>query len=168
MEQLSSPIVAAVNGYCLGGGFEFALACDFILASENAKIGLPEVSLGLIPGWGGTQRLARLVGANRARQMIYSAEKITAQQALNWGIVNAVYPQGDLMAKARGLLLTCAQNSPFAVSQAKRSLNEGLQVDIDRGLTLEQTYFGLCFSSEDLKEGVAAFSEKRKPDFKGR
>lgn len=167
MEQLGIPIIAAVNGYCLGGGFELALACDFILASDNAVFGLPEVSLGLIPGWGGTQRLARWIGPNRARQLVYSAAKLKANEAKDWGIVNEVFPQADLITQTKELLVKMNQNSPFAVAQAKRSLNEGLQTDLDRGLILEQNYFGFCFTSKDLKEGIAAFQEKRKPKFKG-
>jgi enoyl-CoA hydratase len=167
-ENLPIPVVAAVNGFCLGGGFEFALCCDFILASENALLGLPEVSLGIIPGWGGTQRLARLIGPNRARQLVYSGAKLKAAEALAWGIVNAVYPQAELLAKTEELMAKIAANGPFAVAQAKRALNEGLQSDLDRGLQLEQVAFGLCFSTEDCREGAKAFQEKRPAQFTGK
>lgn len=168
IEQLRIPVIAAVNGFCLGGGCEVALACDFILASDNAKFGLPEVSLGLIPGWGGTQRLARFIGAHKARMWVYSAQKFSAQEACNQGLVLKVFPAGDLMRETESLMQKISENSPFALAQAKRSINEGTQVDLDRGLILEQASFGLCFSAEDLREGVAAFKEKRKPQFKGR
>ena len=168
MELLGVPVLGVINGYALGGGFEVALACDFLIASDHAQMGLPEVTLGLIPGWGGTQRLARLIGPNRARQLVLSGEKIKAKKALEWGIVNEVHPQTELLARGKEILSQMASNSPFAIFQAKRSLNEGLQSDLDRGLMLEQNYFGLCFTTEDLKEGVCAFSEKRKPQFKGK
>lgn len=168
MESLPIPVVAAVNGYCLGGGFEVALSCDFILASDNAKLGLPEVTLGIIPGWGGTQRLARLIGPNRSRQLVYTGQKLSATEARDWGIVNAVYPQAELIAKSRELLEQIFQNAPLAIGQAKRCLYEGLQGDVDRGLLLEQTSFGLCFTTEDLREGVSAFEQRRKANFKGK
>lgn len=167
-EMLPIPVIAAVNGYCFGGGFEFALACDFILASENAQMGLPEVTLGIIPGWGGTQRLTRLIGPARARQMIYSGERLKAPQALAWGICNAVYPLAELLPQTESLAQKMLANGPFAIAQAKRAINEGSQVDLDRGLLLERTLFGICFSTEDSREGARAFEEKRPAKFQGK
>lgn len=160
------PIIAAINGFALGGGLELALACHIRVASENARLGLPEVSLGLIPGYGGTQRLTQLVGRGRALEMILTAEMISAEQALNWGLVNHVVNQEDLVSKAEEILNKILRQSPLAVGAAIRAVNAGLTDGIN-GFDAEITEFSNCFGTADFHEGVAAFREKRKPLFKG-
>lgn len=167
MNLLKIPVVAAVNGFALGGGLELALACDFIVASENAKFGLPEVSLGLIPGFGGTVRLTRAIGIRRAREMTFSGEVITSEQALRIGLVNQVVPQAELLQtviKKIDLILT---RSPLAISEAKKSINQAFDLETEPALDNEAHLFGALFNSADTKEGTQAFIEKRKPIFTG-
>lgn len=166
-ETLRLPVIAAVNGFALGGGLELALSCDFIYASENAKLGLPEVGLGLIPGFGGTARLSRVVGINRAREMILTGEMISAQEAMNCGLINKVVPAADLMATVLKTAQTLASRGPIAVAKAKFSIEETFDLNIDQGLGLEAHTFAHLFEAQDTKEGMSAFIEKRKPAFKG-
>ncbi len=167
IEKCKKPVIAAVNGFALGGGFELALSCDFILASENAKFGLPEVSLGLIPGYGGTQRLARNVGLQKAKRLIFSGEMLSADIALQWGLVTEVLPLAELMEKANKLATKISRQAPLAIQYAKDSVLLGYDKTLDAGLELEATLFSKVFTTEDKNEGVNAFIEKRKPDFKG-
>jgi enoyl-CoA hydratase len=168
MEQAKCPIIAAVNGFALGGGTELALACDFIYASEKAKFGQPEVNLGLMPGFGGTQRLARRVGIGRARELVYSGAMIDAAEALRIGLANQVVPHDELMAKVRELAGTIASKAPLAVAASKRVMARGYDADLATANELEATAFSALFGSEDQREGTAAFVEKRKATFKGR
>lgn len=167
LNLLKVPVVAAVNGFALGGGLELALACDFIFASENAKFGLPEVSLGLIPGFGGTVRLTRAVGIRKARELTYSGEMINAEQALQLGLVNQVLPLADLMPAVMKKVEMILSRSPLAVSQAKKSINQAFDLETEPALENEAQIFGALFNSADTKEGTTAFIEKRKPVFKG-
>lgn len=162
IENLSKPVIAAVNGFALGGGLELALSCHIRYASENAKLGLPEVTLGLIPGYGGTQRLPKLVGKGIANEMIFSAKMINAQKAKEIGLVNEVFPIEELLIKTKELAKTIANNSPMAISKAIQATNLS---DTDKGFETEIKYFGELFEMEDKKEGVTAFMEKRKPNF---
>lgn len=162
IENLSKPVIAAVNGFALGGGLELAMACHIRYASENAKLGLPEVTLGLIPGYGGTQRLPKLVGKGIANEMIFSAKMIPAQKAKEIGLVNEVYPIEELLTKTKELAKTISNNSPMAISKAIYATNLS---DTDKGFETEIKYFGELFEMEDKKEGVSAFLEKRKPNF---
>ena len=162
LENFPKPVIAAVNGFALGGGCELSMACDIRLASEKAKFGQPEVGLGITPGFGGTQRLARLVGPGMAKQLIYTAKNIKADEALRIGLVNAVYPAQELLPAAEKLAGTIAKNAPIAVRACKKAINDGLQVDMDRAVTIEEKLFGSCFETADQKEGMSAFLEKRK------
>ncbi|RZJ47833.1 MAG: enoyl-CoA hydratase [Chryseobacterium sp.] len=162
IENLSKPVIAAVNGFALGGGLELAMACHIRYASENAKLGLPEVTLGLIPGYGGTQRLPKLVGKGIANEMIFSAKMIPAQKAKEIGLVNEVYPTEELLVKTKELAKTISNNSPMAISKAIHATNLS---DTDKGFETEIKYFGELFELNDKKEGVSAFIEKRKPNF---
>lgn len=164
---LKIPVVAAVNGFALGGGLELALACDFIFASENAKFGLPEVSLGLIPGFGGTVRLTRAVGIRKARELTFSGEMITATQALSMGLVNQVLPQSELMAAVLKKLEIILSRSPLAVAAAKKSINQAFDFETEPALENEAEIFSGLFISDDTREGISAFMEKRKPVFTG-
>ncbi len=168
LESLPIPVIAAVQGFALGGGCELALACDFIHASEKARFGQPEVKLGVIPGFGGTQRLARRVGIARARELVYSGQMIPAAEALRIGLVNAVHPPDALMENVRALAKTIATMGPFAVAEAKRVLREGEEMPLPEANAVEVEGFARCFSTEDQKEGMAAFLGKRAADFKGR
>ncbi|MGO1243709.1 MAG: enoyl-CoA hydratase/isomerase family protein [Sphingobacterium sp.] len=159
------PVIAAVNGFALGGGLELAMACHLRVASANAKMGLPEVSLGLIPGYGGTQRLPQLVGRAKALEMIMSGEMIDAQEALQWGLVNYVVPQESLITKCEELLEKMYTRSPHAIATAINVVNEGLQAANGGGYNAEIEAFTSAFDTEDFKEGVSAFLEKRKPNF---
>lgn len=168
MERSSFPIIAAVNGFCLGGGLEMALACDFIYCSENALFGLPEVSLGLIPGFGGTQRLAKVIGRSQAKELIYTAAKIKSEQAQSLGLAQKVFPDKEsLIEGALNTIKKIGLNSSFAVATAKSVLNEGVDLTNEDGLRGESLSFGKLFSSYDMKEGTSAFMEKRKANFKG-
>lgn len=166
--ELPLPVIAAVNGYALGGGLEMALGCDFIYCSDNAAFGLPEITLGLIPGFGGTQRLARLIGANQAREMIFSGRMLKAEEARTLGIVNKVVPAASLMAEVMLVAGGIATKSRVALRAAKQAVAKGLNTDLVTGLHIEQDAFALCFSCQDAKEGTAAFLEKRKPVFNSR
>lgn len=162
IETFPIPFIAAVNGFALGGGNELSLACDFRIASENAVFGQPEAGLGITPGFGGTQRLARAVGPGYAKQMIYTARNIKAPEALRIGLVNAVVPQEELMPLAEKLAGQIAGNAPIAVRQCKKAINEGLELNMDDAVALEEKLFGECFATADQKEGMTAFVEKRK------
>ena len=166
VERFPKPVLAAVNGYCLGGGCELALSCHMRVASENAVFGQPEVKLGLIPGYGGTQRVSRTIGKGMAMQLILTGEMIDSQEALRLGLINKVVPGGDLLPYCRKLLTTIQRNSPVASRLAIESINVGLEIPLDRGLEHEAALFGLACSSEDKKEGTAAFLEKRAPQFR--
>ncbi|MBC7419754.1 MAG: enoyl-CoA hydratase/isomerase family protein [Bdellovibrio sp.] len=167
MNLLKIPVIAAVNGFALGGGLELALACDFIIASENAKFGLPEVSLGLIPGFGGTVRLTRAVGIRRARELTMSGEMINATQALQMGLVNYVVPLAELLPAALQKLELILSRSPLAVAESKKSINQAFDLATEEALQNEAQIFGMLFTSSDTREGTKAFVEKRKPLFTG-
>ena len=158
------PVIAAVNGFALGGGCEISMSCDIRICSENAVFGQPEVGLGITPGFGGTQRLARIVGTGKAKEMIYGARNIKAEEAYRIGLVNNVYPAEELMPAAKKLASTIARNAPIAVRNCKRAINEGMQVDMDQAIVIEEKLFGSCFETCDQKEGMNAFLEKRKVD----
>ena len=162
LETFPVPVIAAINGFALGGGCEIAMSCDIRICSDNALFGQPEVGLGITPGFGGTQRLARLVGAGMAKQMIYSARNIKADEAFRIGLVNAVYTQEELLPAAEKLAETIAKNAPIAVRNCKKAINDGLDTDMDAAIVIEERLFGDCFESYDQKEGMTAFLEKRK------
>ena len=162
LETFPIPVIAAVNGFALVGGCEISMSCDIRICSENAVFGQPEVGLGITPGFGGTQRLARIVGTGKAKEMIYGARNIKAEEAYRIGLVNNVYPLEELMPAAKKLAATIARNAPIAVRNCKRAINEGLQVDMDQAVVIEEKLFGNCFETYDQKEGMAAFLEKRK------
>ena len=164
LERMEKPTIAAINGFALGGGCELSMACDIRIASEKAKFGQPEVGLGITPGFGGTQRLARIVGTGKAKEMIYGARNIKAEEAYRIGLVNNVYPAEELMPAAKKLASTIARNAPIAVRNCKRAINEGIQVDMDQAIVIEEKLFGSCFETCDQKEGMNAFLEKRKVD----
>ena len=164
IESFPLPVIAAVNGFALGGGNELAMSCDIRLASENAVFGQPEVGLGITPGFGGTQRMARLVGMGKAKELIYTARNIKAPEALACGLVQAVYPAEELMAQAEKMALRIAGNAPIAVRACKQAINDGLQVDIDEGIAMEEGLFGSCFETQDQRNAMTAFVEKRKHD----
>ena len=168
LETMAKPTVAAVNGFALGGGCELALACDIRLASTNAKLGQPEVNLGIFPGWGGTARLARATSLGFAKELIFTGRLVGSEEALQRGLVNAVYAPEELMPKALELCEAFAEKSPLALAYAKEAANLALQGDHRTNLETEARLFAMLFSSEDQKEGMAAFSEKRKPEFRGR
>jgi enoyl-CoA hydratase len=168
IEQAPCPFIAAVNGVALGGGCELALACDFIYASEKARFGQPEVSLGLMPGFGGTQRLARRVGAGVARELIYTGEPLLAQDALAKGLVNAVVPPAELRDRALAVATKIASKAPLAIAASKRVLLRGTETDLTTGCELEAQAFAGLFGSDDRSEGIKAFLEKRAPTFHGR
>jgi enoyl-CoA hydratase len=168
LENLKIPVIAAVNGFALGGGLELALACDFIYASDKAKFGLPEVTLGLIPGFGGTVRLTRAIGPQRARELIYSGALVGAEQAMLWGFVNKVCSSENLIAEVEKLAQTMAARGPVAVSQAKKSIREGSDLELSKALSLEAQCFSSLFQTVDVREGTKAFIEKRTPEFKGK
>jgi enoyl-CoA hydratase len=168
IEKLGKPVVAAVNGFALGGGCELALACHVRVASENAKLGTPEVKLGLMCGYGGTQRLGRLVGRGRALEMLLTGEMIDAAEALRIGLVNRVVPRESLLAEAEALLRKMLANGPLSLRFTLEAVRSGLELPLDEALHLEATLFGLLCASEDKKEGTAAFLEKRPPRFQGK
>ena len=161
IEKFPIPVIAAVNGFALGGGCEISMSCDIRICSDNALFGQPEVGLGITPGFGGTQRLARLVGAGMAKQMIYTARNIDANEAFRIGLVNAVYPQDELMAAAEKMAAGIAKQAPIAVRNCKKAINEGLQVSIDEGVEIEEKLFGDCFETEDQRAGMGNFLKKK-------
>lgn len=166
--SMSKPVIAAVNGFALGGGLELALACDFIYASEKAKLGFPEVTLGIIPGFGGTQNLPRRIGQARAGELVFSGKIIDADKACQWGIINEVYPKEELMTKALETAAAIAAVGSLAVGYAKDALINGLNMPRENGYRYEASLFGVLFASEDQKEGMGAFVEKRKAVFTGK
>ncbi len=168
IENLGKPVIAAVNGYALGGGCELALACHIRIASENAKFGQPEVNLGIIPGYGGTQRLARLIGRGRAMELILTGNQIDAQEALRVGLVNKVVPQSDLLSTATSIAQLIASKGQVAIRMALKAVNMTEETTLSDGQKLEASLFGVCCDSEDFKEGTTAFLEKRKPVFKNK
>ena len=168
VENLGKPVIAAINGFALGGGCETAMACTIRVASEHAKFGQPEVKLGLIPGGGGTQRLPRLVGKGRALQIILSGEIISAQEAYRIGLVNEVVPAADVITRAEAILKQIFSNAPLAVKYSLEAVNKGLETSVAEGLSLEASLFGLCAGTEDKREGTQAFLQKRAPQFQGR
>jgi enoyl-CoA hydratase len=168
VERLDKPVIAAINGFALGGGCELAMACDIRIAAETARLGQPEINLGVIPGYSGTQRLPRLVGKGAAKLIIYSGDMITAEEALRIGLVDKVVPADELMPAAKALAKQFAEKPPIALAVAKRSIDLGMEVDLERGCAIEAMNFGIACSTEDKAEGTSAFLEKRKPAFKGR
>ena len=167
IEQLGKPVIAAVNGYALGGGCELAMACTFRIASENAVLGQPEVKLGIIPGYGGSQRLPRLVGKGRALQILLTGDMVSAAEALRIGLVNQVVPQAELIVTAEAIAKKIMGNGPLAVKFCIEAVNRGMEMSQDEGQFLEATLFGLSCATEDMREGTKAFLEKRPPNFKG-
>jgi enoyl-CoA hydratase len=167
VENLKKPVIAAVNGFALGGGLELAMACHFRIASDNAKMGLPEVSLGVIPGYGGTQRLPQLIGKGRAMEMIMTAGMVSAEEGFRAGLVNHVVPQSELLDFTRGIAAKIMRNSPFAIGTAIKCVNANFKDGVN-GFETEIRNFGKCFGTEDFKEGTTAFLEKRKAEFKGK
>jgi enoyl-CoA hydratase len=168
VDAFPKPIIAAINGYCLGGGLELAMACDIRIAADTAKLGQPEINLGIIPGGGGTQRLPRLVGLGNAFKMLYTGDPIDAAEALRIGLVDEVVPAAELMQRVRALAEKIAGKSPVALELIKWAVRASVRTSLDEGLRHETTLFGLAFSSEDKEEGVRAFLEKRAPAFRGR
>jgi enoyl-CoA hydratase len=168
IEGAPQPVIAAVNGYALGGGCEIAMACDLRLASANARFGQPEINLGVIPGWSATQRLVRLCGSGIARELVYTGRMMDADEALRYGLVNAVYPKDELLSKAREMAETMASKSWIVQRYAKEAMRRALDQDLAGGLALEANLFGLCFATEDQKEGMSAFVDKRQAEFKHR
>ena len=168
IESLGKPVVAAINGYALGGGCELAMACTVRLASDNAKLGQPEVKLGIMAGYGGTQRLVRLVGMGRALELLLSGEQISAQRAYEIGLVNAVFPQAELITQAENFIGKMLANGPIALKLTLEAAHRGMQMTLEEGLNLEASLFGLICTTEDMKEGTKAFLEKRSPQFKNR
>src|SRR5574341_727381 len=168
MERIPQPVIGAINGFALGGGCEVALACDILIASENARFGQPEVNLGIIPGFGGTQRLPRLVGRNLAKELVLIGDMITAQRAYEIGLVNRVVPLSDLMKTSREVAARILGKGAFAVRTAKMAMNRGLDLDLSNGCALEASAFAVGFATADRAEGMAAFLEKRKPAFTGK
>ncbi len=166
LEQLAKPVIACVNGFALGGGCEIAMSCDFIYASDKARFGQPEVNLGLIPGFGGTQRLLRLVGRAKAKELCMTGEMIDAQQAKELGLVAKVFPAEQLMDETMKVARALAAKSAGVLRSVKKVVDSGADMDLKNGCVLEAEAFGVCFSSEDMREGVSAFLEKRKPEFK--
>ncbi len=168
VDRFPKPTIAAINGFCLGGGCELAMACDIRIASERAKLGQPEINLGLLPGGGGTQRLPRLVGMGAALKLLYTGDFIRADEAHRIGLVDEVVPAGDVAARAKELAEAIAAKSPVALRLIKQAVRTSLRTPLDEGLSQEVSLFALAFASEDMKEGVNAFLNKRKPNFTGR
>jgi enoyl-CoA hydratase len=168
LEHMGKPVIAAINGFALGGGCELAMACTLRVAAETAKLGQPEINLGLIPGYAGTQRLARIVGKGRALELLLSGDQITAQEACRLGLVNRVVAPADLIAEAKKIAATLAGKAPIAVRYILDAVNQGLDMPFAQAQVHEATLFGLTAGTEDMREGTAAFLEKRKPEFKGR
>lgn len=168
IELMEKPVIAAVNGFALGGGCELAMSCDIRIAGEKAKFGQPEVSLGITPGFAGTQRLPRLVGAAKAKELIFTGNMVKAMEAEKIGLVNKVVPQEELMDEALKMAKKIASNGQIAVKYSKAAINRGINCDLDTAVEIEKDLFGLCFATEDQEEGMSAFLEKRAPEFKGR
>lgn len=168
IEELEKPVIAALNGYTLGGGLELAMACDLRIASENAQLGQPEVNVGLIPGWGGTQRLPRLVGKGKAKEMIFTGGRIDAKTAERLGLVNKVVPLDQLKSVVKEFASEIMSKPPIAIELAKQLINKSTEIDLRVGLINEAEAFGVLASTEDFREGVGAFLEKRKPHYKGK
>jgi len=168
LEQIGKPVIACINGYALGGGLELSLACDFRIASESAQLGSPEIKLGLIPGWGATQRLAPIVGLAKAKELIMIGDRITAEQALKIGLVTKVVPHAKLVEETKAFAKNFIDGPPIALKAAKHALNYGTQVPRDIGIKFEAEAIGVVASTKDLMEGVSAFMSKRKPEFKGK
>jgi enoyl-CoA hydratase len=160
--NLNKPVIAAINGFCLGGGLEYALACDLRIASENAKVGLPEINLGILPGGGGTQRLPRLIGLTKAKELCFTGDILDAGKALELGLVNAVYPQESLLEETMALAKKIASKSATSVTLIKAAMNKGTEMDLESAALFEIDCFGLCFSTEEQKQGMAAFVSKKK------
>jgi enoyl-CoA hydratase len=168
VESIPCPCIAAINGYALGGGCELALSCDIRIASEKAKLGFPEVKLGIFPGWGGTQRVTRVLGLGRTKELVFTGEMIDANEALRIGLVEKVVPHDKVFEEARQIAQTIAKRGPIAVRLAKTAINAGSEMDLKKALLLEKTLVSLCFDSEDRIEGMKAFLDKREPTFKGK
>ena len=168
IEHLGKPVIAAINGYALGGGCELAMACTIRLAADTAKLGQPEINLGLVPGYAGTQRLARIVGRGRALELLLTGDQIPAQEAHRLGLVNRVIPAADLMAEAKKLAATLAAKAPIAIRYILEAVHKGVEMPFAQAQIFEATLFGLVASTEDMREGTKAFLEKRKPEFKGK
>ena len=164
LETMPQVTIAAVNGYALGGGCEISMACDIRVASDNAKFGQPETGLGILPGFGGTQRLARLVGKGRAKELIFTCDQIDAAEAYRIGLANKVVPQAELLDTCKAMAAKIISKGSYAISLAKQAINTGMDTDLSSGLTLEAELFGLSFATHDKKEGMTAFLEKRKAD----
>ncbi|PYR88964.1 MAG: enoyl-CoA hydratase [Acidobacteria bacterium] len=167
IEHLGKPVIAAINGYALGGGCELAMACTIRIASETAKLGQPEINLGIIPGYAGTQRLARLAGRGRALELLLTGDQITAQEAYRLGLVNRVVPGAELLAHAKALAASLAAKAPIAIRYILEAVHKGLEMPFPQAQIFEATLFGLVASTDDMREGTRAFLEKRKADFKG-
>jgi enoyl-CoA hydratase len=168
LENFEKPVIAAINGYALGGGLEVAMACDIRIASESVLMGQTEINLGLIPGWGGTQRLTRLVGKTKSKELVFTGKKVDAKTAEQLGILNMVVPADKFKEAVKQFATELAQKAPVAIKVAKALINKGADISLDAALALEREGFGVVASTEDLQEGVAAFTEKRKPAFKGK
>jgi len=166
IETATKPVIAAINGFCLGGGLELAMACHMRICSDRARLGQPEINLGLIPGWGGTQRLPRIVGKAKALEMILTGDMITAQEAYRVGLVNKVVPAGAILKEARGLARKIVSKSKFPIAATLRAVREGVETTVEDGLETEKEQFVALADTEDIREGVSAFLEKRQPDFK--
>ena len=167
IEASSKPFIAAIHGFCVGGGLEIVLACDFRVADESAEFGSPEINLGIIPGWGGTQRLSRIIGLPKAKEFVFLGDRVSADEALRLGLVNRVVPVGKLVEEVEALARRLVAGPPVALRVAKRAMNLGTQLTLEEGLKLEAESFGTLASTEDIVEGISAFFEKRKPEFKG-
>jgi len=167
LENMDKPVIAAVNGFALGGGFELALACDFIYASEKAKLGFPETTLGIHPGFGGTQRTTKLIGTAKAKELIFTGKTISANEAHEFGLVNKVVPHDQLMNEVLAVAEKIKANGPFGIRLAKECINKSQSLAPKEGLALEAKNFGMCFATKDQKEGMTAFTEKRKATYKG-
>ena len=168
IEQMGKPVIAAINGYALGGGCELAMACTLRIAADTARLGQPEINLGIIPGYAGTQRLARIVGRGRALELLLTGDQVTAQEAYRLGLVNRVVPAADLMNEARSLAAALASKAPVAVHYILEAVHKGLEMPFPQAQIFEATLFGLVAATEDMREGTKAFLEKRKPGFKGK
>lgn len=168
LEKLEKPVIAAINGFALGGGCELAMACHIRIASDNAKFGQPEINLGLLPGYGGTQRLPRLIGTTKALYFLLTGEMFDAQKALEMGLISEIVPQTELMTRATKIAEILCEKSPIAVKYILQAVTEGIEQNLDTALHIESELFGNICATEDMKEGTAAFLEKRKPNFKGK